>query len=72
MFRRGEQKRPDPEHTRNPGAWCFLLRIGVFLQMNTPCGRYRSVRLFRQRAWGDWTGVFDRAAAALMAYGYGR
>jgi hypothetical protein len=22
--------------------------------------------LFRQRAWGDWTGVFDQAAAALL------
>jgi hypothetical protein len=33
---------------------------------------HRSVRLFRQRAWGDSTGVFDRAAAALKAYGYRR
>ncbi len=29
---------------------------------------YPSVRLFRQRAWGDWTGVFDRAAAELIKW----
>ena len=29
---------------------------------------YPSARLFRQRAWGDWTGVFDRAAAELIRY----
>jgi hypothetical protein len=28
---------------------------------------YQSVRLFRPRAWGDWTGVFDQAAAELLA-----
>jgi hypothetical protein len=27
---------------------------------------YPALRLFRQRAWGDWTGVFDQAAAALL------
>jgi Tfp pilus assembly protein PilF len=27
---------------------------------------YPSMRLFRQRAWGDWTGAFDEAAAALL------
>jgi hypothetical protein len=27
---------------------------------------YPSARLFRQRAWGDWTGVFDRAEAELI------
>jgi hypothetical protein len=27
---------------------------------------YALLRLFRQRAWGDWTGVFDQAAAALL------
>ncbi len=26
---------------------------------------YPTMRLFRQRAWSDWTRVFDRAAAAL-------
>ena len=29
---------------------------------------YPSARLFRQRAWGDWTGVFDRAAAELIKW----
>jgi hypothetical protein len=29
---------------------------------------YPSLRLFRQRSWGDWNGVFDQAAAALMQY----
>jgi hypothetical protein len=28
---------------------------------------YPSMRFFRQRAWGDWTGVFDQAAAELIA-----
>lgn len=33
---------------------------------------YPSIRLFRQRAWDDWTGVFDRAAAELLKrYGAG-
>jgi Flp pilus assembly protein TadD len=27
---------------------------------------YPSMRLFRQRAWGDWGGVFDAATAELM------
>ena len=27
---------------------------------------YPSLRLFRSRAWGDWTGVFDQAAAELL------
>jgi ADP-heptose:LPS heptosyltransferase len=27
---------------------------------------YPTVRLFRQRSWGDWTGAFDRAAAELL------
>jgi|GEM_PF-5306556 len=34
--------------------------------------RYRSVRLLRQRAWGDCAGAFDRAATALMQHGRGR
>jgi hypothetical protein len=29
---------------------------------------YPSMRLFRQRAWGDWTGVFDRASAELLKW----
>jgi Tfp pilus assembly protein PilF len=29
---------------------------------------YSAVRLFRQRAWGDWTGVFDQAAAELLKW----
>jgi Tfp pilus assembly protein PilF len=39
--------------------WQWLLE-----RTDTPW--YRSVRLFRQRAWGDWTGVFDQAAAELL------
>src|SRR5439155_26540161 len=27
---------------------------------------YPSMRLFRQRAWGDWGGAFDAASAALL------
>jgi Tfp pilus assembly protein PilF len=27
---------------------------------------YPSMRLFRQHSWGDWTGVFDQAAAELL------
>jgi hypothetical protein len=27
---------------------------------------YPSMRLFRQKAWGDWGGVFDAASAALL------
>ncbi len=33
---------------------------------------YPSLRLFRQRAWGDWTGVFDQAAAELLRWSNGR
>jgi Flp pilus assembly protein TadD len=29
---------------------------------------YPSLRLFRQRSWGDWTGVFDSAAAELIKW----
>jgi hypothetical protein len=29
---------------------------------------YSSVLLFRQRAWGDWTRVFDQAAAELLRW----
>jgi Tfp pilus assembly protein PilF len=39
--------------------WLWLLE-----RSDTPW--YRSMRLFRQRAWDDWTGVFDQAAAALI------
>jgi len=39
--------------------WLWLLERG-----DTPW--YPSLRLFRQRAWGDWNGVFDQAAAALL------
>jgi hypothetical protein len=27
---------------------------------------YPTMRLFRQRAWGDWGGAFDAASAALL------
>jgi len=33
---------------------------------------YPSMRLFRQHAWGDWTGAFDQAASALMKLGVSR
>jgi hypothetical protein len=29
---------------------------------------YPSLRLFRSKAWGDWNGVFDQAAAELLAW----
>ncbi len=32
---------------------------------------YPSLRLFRPRAWADWTGVFDQAAAELLAWSTG-
>jgi tetratricopeptide (TPR) repeat protein len=32
---------------------------------------YPSARLFRQQGWGDWTGVFDRAAAELIVWSDG-
>ena len=41
--------------------WQWLLE-----RTDTPW--YPSVRLFRQRAWGDWTGVFDQAAAELLRW----
>lgn len=33
---------------------------------------YPSMRFFRQRAWGDWGGVFDAASAALLRLALGR
>jgi hypothetical protein len=27
---------------------------------------YPSMRLFRTRSWGDWSGIFDAAASELM------
>jgi Flp pilus assembly protein TadD len=52
-------------------VWLLLNRVPHWLwridRDDTPW--YPSMRLFRQRAWGDWNGVFDQAAAALMAFG---
>lgn len=33
---------------------------------------YPSMRLFRQRAWGDWNGIFDQAAAVLIQWSTSR
>lgn len=39
--------------------WLWLLN-------RTDSPWYPSMRLFRQRAWSDWTGVFDEATAELF------
>ncbi|MGY3585704.1 Flp pilus assembly protein TadD [Bradyrhizobium sp. USDA 4341] len=41
--------------------WLWLLN-------RTDSPWYPSLRLFRQRAWGDWTGVFDSASAELLKW----
>jgi Tfp pilus assembly protein PilF len=51
-------------------VWVLLNRVPHWLWLlereDSPW--YPSMRLFRQRAWGDWNGVFDEAAAALLQW----
>jgi hypothetical protein len=51
-------------------VWALLNFVPHWLWLNDRGDSpwYPSVRLFRQRAWGDWTGVFDRAAAELIKW----
>lgn len=55
-------------------VWLLLNRVPHWLWQtergNTPW--YPSMRLFRQRTWGDWNGVFDEAAAALLSLSDGQ
>jgi Tfp pilus assembly protein PilF len=49
-------------------VWVLLNHVPhwQWLLERTDSPWYPSMRLFRSRAWGDWTGVFDQAAAELM------
>lgn len=49
-------------------VWVLLCRVPhwMWLHERSDCAWYPSMRLFRQRAWGDWSGAFDEAAAALQ------
>jgi hypothetical protein len=47
------------------GFWLWLLN-----RSDSPW--YPSMRLFRQRAWGDWGGVFDAASAELLCLALAR
>jgi hypothetical protein len=50
-------------------VWLLLCRVPQWLwqqdRSDTPW--YPSMRLFRQKSWGDWRSAFDQAAAALFA-----
>jgi tetratricopeptide (TPR) repeat protein len=49
-------------------VWVLLCRVPHWMWQygRSDCAWYPSMRLFRQRTWGDWTGAFDEAAAALQ------
>ncbi|HUO99237.1 MAG TPA: tetratricopeptide repeat-containing glycosyltransferase family protein [Rhizomicrobium sp.] len=55
-------------------VWVLLNRVPHWLWQldGGDCFWYPSMRLFRQRAWGDWGGAFDQAAAALLELGNAR
>ena len=48
-------------------VWVLLNHVPHFVwsEANDQAPWYQSVRLFRPAAWDDWSGVYDRAAAAL-------
>jgi cytochrome c-type biogenesis protein CcmH/NrfG len=55
-------------------VWVLLGRVPHWLWLleRSDSPWYPSMRLFRQRAWGDWTGAFDEAAAALLQWSLSR
>jgi len=54
-------------------VWLLLNFVPYWLWLatgeDTPW--YPSMRLFRQKSWNDWQGVFDAASAELLALGLG-
>jgi Tfp pilus assembly protein PilF len=50
-------------------VWVLLNFVPYWLWQSTrsTCPWYPSLRLFRPKLWNDWDGVFDAAAAALLA-----
>jgi len=55
-------------------VWVLLNRVPHWLWLldRNDSPWYPSMRLFRQRAWGDWNGVFDEAAAELLKWSTAR
>jgi ADP-heptose:LPS heptosyltransferase len=49
-------------------VWVLLCRVPHWMWQyeRADCPWYPTMRLFRQRAWGDWTTPFDEAGAALL------
>jgi len=50
-------------------TWMLLPRLSEWRWFQDPelCAWYRSVRFFRQQAFGDWSGVVQRLRSALQA-----
>jgi hypothetical protein len=51
-------------------VWVLVNHVPHWLWLldRTDSPWYPSLRLFRPHAWGDWSGMFDQAAAALLTW----